>query len=551
MLVLDEADRILDMGFRAQLDTIISYLPPRQTLLFSATQTKSVKDLARLSLNSPEYVAVHAEDVQTTPSQLLQNYIVCDLQEKLDVLYSFIKQHLKNKIIVFLSTCSQVRFVSECFSSMQPGIKLMCLHSKIKQERRTLIYMDFARSKAACMFATDIAARGLDFPNIDWVVQLDAPEDTAMYIHRVGRTARYNSGGRAMLMLMPSEERKIISDLNTANIPIKKSSVNKKHTVSVSSTAAALLAARPELRSIAKKAFVAYLKSVQLRPEKIVDIHCLPHDEFASSLGLAFTPEVPVVAKPSEVARADVRKQKNVNRSLDKLKRKIKEEKEAKKLAASITGEESIPRKVKNPSSQTDDANDLFTVKAVHSWDEIVDDDLLEDTLTLKTKKQKVKIRADGTARGVNVAGKTKKLTFDEDGNVASTPFDLLAKELGGKRQRPSVVDPSMIDEHVKRVKARVDEGRREDMERERLRIREKHREARALTKESNIDTDNQGPRLGSFEEEEEVEDVISEDANDSFNESNADQSRSDDESESDIGDQEALALRLLHRQGI
>lgn len=73
--MLDEADRILDMGFRTQLDGILQYLPPRQTMLFSATQTKSVKDLARLSLNNPEYVAVHALDKEVTPKQLLQNYV--------------------------------------------------------------------------------------------------------------------------------------------------------------------------------------------------------------------------------------------------------------------------------------------------------------------------------------------------------------------------------------------------------------------------------------------------------------------------------------------
>jgi ATP-dependent RNA helicase DDX10/DBP4 len=73
--VLDEADRILDMGFRTQLDGILQYLPPRQTMLFSATQTKSVKDLARLSLNNPQYVAVHAQDKEVTPKQLLQNYV--------------------------------------------------------------------------------------------------------------------------------------------------------------------------------------------------------------------------------------------------------------------------------------------------------------------------------------------------------------------------------------------------------------------------------------------------------------------------------------------
>jgi ATP-dependent RNA helicase DDX10/DBP4 len=75
LLVLDEADRILDMGFRTQLDGILQYLPPRQTMLFSATQTKSVKDLARLSLSNPQYVAVHAQDKEVTPKQLLQNYV--------------------------------------------------------------------------------------------------------------------------------------------------------------------------------------------------------------------------------------------------------------------------------------------------------------------------------------------------------------------------------------------------------------------------------------------------------------------------------------------
>jgi len=124
MLVLDEADRILDLGFKQQLDNIIEYLPPRQTMLFSATQTKSVKDLARLSLNNPTYLAVHAEDDHVTPKQLVQNYIVVSLAEKLDVLFSFIKSHLKSKIIVFFATCSQVRFVYDCVRGMQPGHSL-------------------------------------------------------------------------------------------------------------------------------------------------------------------------------------------------------------------------------------------------------------------------------------------------------------------------------------------------------------------------------------------------------------------------------------------
>lgn len=109
VLVLDEADRILDMGFSATLNNILENLPPtRQTLLFSATLTKSVRDLARLSLSRPEYLAVHEKATYQTPTKLQQHYMVVDATEKLDVLWSFIKTHLHAKIMVFLSSCNQV-----------------------------------------------------------------------------------------------------------------------------------------------------------------------------------------------------------------------------------------------------------------------------------------------------------------------------------------------------------------------------------------------------------------------------------------------------------
>ena len=109
ILVLDEADRILDLGFKDALDSILENIPTtRQTLLFSATFNKSVHNLARLSLNNPHYVSVHGTDLQATPSNLAQSYVLCPLQHKLDLLFSFIKSHLKSKVLVFISTCKQV-----------------------------------------------------------------------------------------------------------------------------------------------------------------------------------------------------------------------------------------------------------------------------------------------------------------------------------------------------------------------------------------------------------------------------------------------------------
>ncbi len=109
LLVLDEADRILDLGFAETMNSIIENLPQsRQTLLFSATQTKSIKDLARLSLKNPTYVSVDENASVCTPKNLVQTYVMCEVEEKLNFLWSFIRNHLNQKIIIFFQSCKQV-----------------------------------------------------------------------------------------------------------------------------------------------------------------------------------------------------------------------------------------------------------------------------------------------------------------------------------------------------------------------------------------------------------------------------------------------------------
>ncbi|KAF6728651.1 putative ATP-dependent RNA helicase DDX10 [Oryzias melastigma] len=145
MLVLDEADRILDMGFADTLNAIVENLPrTRQTLLFSATQTKSVKDLARLSLKDPEYVWVHEKARFSTPASLEQSYVVCELHQKVDLLFSFIRGHLTRKIIVFFSCCKQVN--PEKLQSVQQKLEAFLAQEKEQKERAQRCFVSYLRS---------------------------------------------------------------------------------------------------------------------------------------------------------------------------------------------------------------------------------------------------------------------------------------------------------------------------------------------------------------------------------------------------------------------
>lgn len=294
MLVLDEADRILDMGFQRDLDAIIDYLPQqRQTLLFSATQTKKVSDLARLSLKDPEYISVHEAAETATPKSLQQNYVVTPLSEKLDTLWSFIQASKKSKIIVFLSSGKQVRFVYEGFRHMQPGIPLLHLHGRQKQTARLDITQKFSAAKHSCLFATDVAARGLDFPAVDWVVQVDCPEDADTYIHRVGRTARYERDGRAVLFLDPSEEEGMLKRLEAKKIPIERINVRSKKQQSIKNQLQNMCFKDAQLKYLGQKAFISYVKSVHVQKDKeIFQLQKLGLEDFAASLGLPGAPRI-------------------------------------------------------------------------------------------------------------------------------------------------------------------------------------------------------------------------------------------------------------------
>ncbi|CAH1228117.1 DDX10 [Branchiostoma lanceolatum] len=294
LLVLDEADRILDLGFAATMNAIIQNLPTtRQTMLFSATQTKSVKDLARLSLKNPVYISVHEHHKFSTPQKLKQSYLVCELHQKLDLLFSFIKNHLRSKILVFLSSCKQVRYVYEAFCRLQPGMSVLCLHGKMPQMKRVDVYNSFCRKQHVCLLATDIAARGLDFPAVHWVLQLDCPEDADTYIHRAGRTARYESDGESLLVLMPSEERQMLQQLTDKKIPVEKIRVNPSKFYSIQNKLEVLCAQDVHIKESAQKCFVSYLRSYYLQPNKqVFDVNKLPLENYSSSLGLAVAPRV-------------------------------------------------------------------------------------------------------------------------------------------------------------------------------------------------------------------------------------------------------------------
>lgn len=238
-LVIDEADRILEVGFEDEMRQIVKILPKeeRQTMLFSATQTTKVEDLARISLRpGPLYINVDNTKEHSTVEGLEQGYVVCDSDNRFLLLFSFLKRNLKKKVIVFFSSCNCVKYHSELLNYID--LPVLDLHGKQKQQKRTNTFFEFCNTKQGTLICTDVAARGLDvshfacdslfclplkcsqIPAVDWIIQFDPPDDPRDYIHRVGRTARGSKGtGRSLMFLQPSEVG-FLKHLKDARVPL-------------------------------------------------------------------------------------------------------------------------------------------------------------------------------------------------------------------------------------------------------------------------------------------------------------------------------------------
>ena len=536
VLVLDEADRILDMGFRNQLFTILEYLPKeRQTMLFSATQTKNVKDLAVLSLSKPEYIGVHDKDSTATPDQLTQSLMVCPLPHKLDMVFSFIKSHLKCKTLIFFSTCSQVRYIYELFCTLQPGISILSLHGKIKQEKRTQIYFEYLNKPHAVLLATDVAARGLDFPNVDWVLQADAPEDRDAYIHRVGRTARNQSKGKSLLLLLPSEKDGMVQLLQKHAIPIKSLSVNPSKAVSITQRAASIVASRPDLSSLAKKAFSSYLRSMSLMPNKDIFgvniLKDLPVDEYASSLGLPSTPSTRFMKKLQ--SRDEYRQNKNKNHKLERLKEQIRNEKLKKRIER--LGEVHISSDItKSVHAKEEEEDDLLVVKQKHEWSEKD----VEDRQVVVDKVRKPKrIRVEGST------GLNNKIIFDDEGKEVPSVLDTAVQNF--EENDLGQANEAFLDQ----IKGRLAMTREQDIAQEKERIRDKKRKRKLLERgllPLPEEPAQEERKKKSFKQVVEA---------DRENEPSSDSDDSDDDSDdldtletNDLAKQEAMALALLEK---
>ncbi len=206
VVVLDEADEMLDMGFLDDINEIFSYLPSnRQTLLFSATMPKPIKLLAERILDNPEFISITKGE--TTNSDINQEYYVIEESERDDAIIRLMDSEKSKKSIVFCRTKSEVDRLSNVLSSA--GYLANGLHGDMEQRQRETVIKGFKNNSVKVLVATDVAARGIHVDNISHVFNYHIPFDPESYVHRIGRTGRAGTKGKAITLLTPLEFKEL------------------------------------------------------------------------------------------------------------------------------------------------------------------------------------------------------------------------------------------------------------------------------------------------------------------------------------------------------
>ena len=228
MVVMDEADRLLDMSFIKDTEKILRLLPKqRRTGLFSATMRSAGSDIFKTGLRNPVRITVNSKN--QAPSSLKLNYCVVNPAEKLQLLVSILNNYKFKKCIVYFPTCVSVSYFYSFIQYLGKRnilvneVEIFSLHGKLQTSARTKTLTAFTDSLSnSVLFTTDVAARGIDIPDVDLVIQLDPPTNTDMFMHRCGRTGRANRVGKAITFLNEGREEDFIPFMQVKNVELEE-----------------------------------------------------------------------------------------------------------------------------------------------------------------------------------------------------------------------------------------------------------------------------------------------------------------------------------------
>ncbi|TPX30363.1 hypothetical protein SmJEL517_g06057 [Synchytrium microbalum] len=342
ILVLDEADRLLDMGFEQAITYIISRLPKqRRTALFSATMTDAVNELVKAGLRNPVSVVIKQPKMdldQRTPESLNIYHMITTYEEKLPILLNLMASNPNKKFIIYFATTACVDYFYKVITSLTELAStwsIVSLHGKMDPKRREAVFAKFNTiTTQSMLLCTDVAARGLDIPDIDWVVQFDPPQDPKAFAHRCGRTARQGKEGAALAFLT-KEEDAYLDFLRIRKIPTSEfdSSVLPR-TYTTASVATLLRKLNTHDRDIYDKSITAFVSWIRAYKEHhanaIFQFRKVDIADLATAFGLLRLPKMP------ELAQKDTSNFKPAQIDLDSInyKDKLREKARLAKLAA-------------------------------------------------------------------------------------------------------------------------------------------------------------------------------------------------------------------------
>ncbi len=312
ILVLDEADRLLDLGFKDDLQKILRHLPKqRRTGLFSASVSEAVGEIVRVGLRNPVKISVKvksaAGDDKRTPASLQMSYLLTPPSHKFPALLSLLSQldPTPQKTIIYLSTCAAVDYFQHILSALLPNqFSLLPLHGKHPPNVRQKNFSKYVTAVTpTILLTTDVAARGLDIPQVDLVIQNDPPSDPKVFLHRCGRAGRAGRKGLSVIFLQPGREEDYIPFLEVRKTPI---ALLKRPAITVTDEDAKLVTSKMRKEVLAdralydkgQRAFVSWVKAYSKhQASSIFRVADLDWTDLGNAWGLVRLPKMPELKK--------------------------------------------------------------------------------------------------------------------------------------------------------------------------------------------------------------------------------------------------------------